>query len=317
MKEKRKAQYTWAALILLSFGLFYACFALGWINPYVEQTLVSIGIDIILALGLNLIIGFSGQFSLGHAGFMAIGAYTTALISMQMPTALGFYLGLAAGVIVTGIVALVVGIPTLRLKGDYLAIATLGVAEIIRITITQMDSITNGPSGLYGIPPVADWTIVFVFVVVATLIVANYVHSRAGRATLAIREDEIAAEAMGVNVTKYKVIPFVIGAMLASIGGGLHASYVQTIAPTDFNFMESVNILIIVVFGGIGSITGTFAAAIILGLLNMFLQDLGTLRMIIYALALVCIMIFKPSGLLGSKELSMKRFLRKNLKGGA
>ncbi|MGX7350977.1 hypothetical protein RU97_GL000309 [Enterococcus canis] len=306
-----KYSLIWLALALAGYGILYACYVMGAIDLFLDNIIVMIGINVILATGLNLIIGFAGQFSLGHAGFMAIGAYSAALISMQNQTYGGFYLGLGVGVLLSGIVALVVGVPTLRLKGDYLAIATLGVAEIIRILIINMKDITNGPSGIFGILPYVDWQMVYVFVVLTTLVIANYIHSGAGRATMAIREDEIAAEAMGVNTTKYKVIAFVLGAMTASIAGSLYAGYLQSIAPKDFGFMKSIDILIIVVFGGIGSLTGSIIAAIVLGLINMYLQDFGALRMIIYSLALIIIMIFKPGGLLGTKEFSVKALLKK------
>lgn len=306
-----KANMSWLALMGTGFAVLGIMYTTGLMSPVLETTLVLMGINIILAVGLNLVIGFSGQFSLGHAGFMAIGAYATAIFSLKMPTMSGFLSGLLIGAILSGLVALVVGIPTLRLSGDYLAIATLGVSEIIRILIMNLDDITNGPAGLFGITPFVTWSMVYVIVCITTLITTNFIHSAAGRATLSVRENEIAAEAMGVNTTKYKVAAFVIGAMTAAIAGGLYASYVQTIVPGNFDFMKSIDILIIVVFGGVGSITGTFIAAIVLGFLNMFLQDAGTVRMIVYALALVVIMIFKPTGLLGNKELSFKRFFKK------
>ena len=246
---------------------------------------------------------------------MAIGAYGAALVSMSMPTYAGFFLGMAVGVIIAGIVAVAVGIPTLRLSGDYLAIATLGVAEIIRILLINFKDITNGPSGLFGIQPFVDWQMVYGFVAITTLFTVNYIRSGAGRATMAIREDEIAAESMGVNTTKYKVLAFAFGAMTASIAGSLYAGYLQSIAPKDFAFTKSVDILILVVLGGIGSITGTVIAAILLGIINMYPQDFGTLRMIIYALALIILMIFKPGGLLGTKELSVKKIFTKFKKG--
>jgi len=311
MKERLKINGIWLALMVVAFALLAISYTTGLMSPVIENTIVMIGINIILAVGLNLVIGISGQFSLGHAGFMAIGAYTTAIMTIKMPTIVGFLLGLVLGCILSGIVALLVGIPTLRLSGDYLAIATLGVSEIIRSLIMNMDHITNGPAGLFGIPPFVTWSMVFIFVCIILILVTNYIHSAAGRATLSVRENLIAAESMGVNVTKYKVIAFVIGAMTAAIGGGLYSSYVQTIVPGNFDFMKSIDILIIVVFGGVGSMTGTVVAAILLGVLNMYLQDFGAIRMIIYAFALVIIMIFKPSGLLGTKELSIKKILSK------
>lgn len=311
MKKKLKVNSAWAGVMVLGFILLSVTYSTGLMSPVIETTLVLIGINIILAVGLNLVIGFSGQFSLGHAGFMAVGAYATAIFSLKIPTIGGFALGMLVGVLLAGLIALVVGIPTLRLSGDYLAIATLGVAEIIRILIMNLDGLTNGPAGLFGITPFVNWSMVYIFVCLTTLVTTNYIYSAAGRATLSVRENEIAAESMGVNTTKYKVIAFMIGAMTAALAGSLYTSYFQTIVPDNFNFMKSIDILIIVVFGGVGSITGTFVAALVLGFLNMFLQDAGTIRMIIYALALIIIMIFKPTGLLGKHELSFKKLFGK------
>lgn len=320
MKKNLRYNLIWLAIAVIGYAVIYLLHVAGIMNPFRENILMMIGINIILATGLNLIIGVSGQFSLGHAGFMAIGAYSAAIVSIRHSSIGGFFTGMLIGILLSGIVALAVGIPTLRLKGDYLAIATLGVSEIIRYVIITMKDVTNGASGLYGIMPFANWPMVYGFIVITTLVIVNYVHSGPGRATLSVREDEIAAESMGVNTTKYKVIAFVIGAMTASIAGALHASYIQMIAPKDFGFMKSVDILIIVVFGGIGSITGSFIAAIVLGILNSFLQDFGELRMIIYSLALIIIMVFKPGGLLGTWEFSVKRLFqkrqRKDVKGG-
>lgn len=310
MKLINKTTIGWLVVAIAGFLLLQLAVTTGIISAYYEITLVTILINIILAVGLNLIIGFSGQFSLGHAGFMAIGAYTAGIITKYFPTYTGLFLGILAGVILTSIVALIVGIPTLRLKGDYLAIATLGAAEIIRIVIVNMQSVTNGAAGLSGIPYLSKWPLIYVFTVLTILLVANYTQSSPGRATIAIREDEIAAESMGVNTTKYKTIAFILGAATAAIGGALHASYFSVIRPGDFTFNKSVDVLIIVVFGGIGSITGSVVAAILLGFLNVFLQPFGALRMIIYALALIGIMIFKPSGLLGNKEFTVSGLLR-------
>lgn len=311
MKERLKINGIWLAIMVVIFAILAITYSTGLMSPVVETTLVMIGINIILAAGLNLVIGISGQFSLGHAGFMAIGAYTTAIMTIKMPSIVGFLIGLVLGCILSGIVALLVGIPTLRLSGDYLAIATLGVSEIIRSLIMNMDQITNGPAGLFGIPPFVTWSMVYLFVCITLILMTNYIHSAAGRATLSVRENLIAAESMGVNVTKYKVVAFVIGAMTAAVAGGMYSSYVQTIVPGNFDFMKSIDILIIVVFGGVGSMTGTVVAAVLLGVLNMYLQDFGAIRMIIYAFALVIIMIFKPSGLLGTKEFSVKKLLSK------
>ena len=243
----------------------------------------------------------------------AIGGFVIGLIE-TLTTALGF--SDFKDAVVYAVLILILLIRPAGILGKHVkAIATLGVAEIIRILLINFKEITNGPSGLFGIEPFVDWQMVYGFMAITTLFIVNYIRSGAGRATMAIREDEIAAEAMGVNTTKYKVMAFAFGAMTASIAGSLYAGYLQSIAPKDFAFTKSVDILILVVLGGIGSVTGTFIAAILLGIINMYLQDFGTLRMIIYALALIILMIFKPGGLLGTKELSVKKILDKFKKG--
>lgn len=315
MKKNLKYNLIWLALAAGVYALLLVLYNTGVVTLFTDRIIVNIGINIILAVGLNLIIGFSGQFSLGHAGFMAIGAYAGAIMSINNPTYGGFFMGMLLGVVISGVIALVVGIPTLRLKGDYLAIATLGVSEIIRLLIVNMRDLTNGPSGIFGILQFTSWEMVFAFAVLTILIVANFIHSGPGRATLAVREDEIAAESMGVNTTKYKVTAFILGAVTASIGGTLFAGYQQSVFPNDYGFMKSIDILIIVVFGGMGSTTGAVVSAVVLGVLNMYLQDFGYLRMIIYALALIVIMIFKPAGLLGNWEFSVKNILNKLTKG--
>ncbi|MBM6412992.1 branched-chain amino acid ABC transporter permease [Lacticaseibacillus paracasei] len=314
MFKNMRSKLIWLATMIAGFVLIDIGELTGVINGFIENALVTIGINIILAVGLNLIIGFSGQFSLGHAGFMAIGAYATAIITQNISTRLGFYLAMLVGMIVAIIAALIVGIPTLRLRGDYLAIATMGAAEIIRVIINNL-KITNGPAGMFNIPPLASWPTVYILMCVTTVIVVNFIHSRAGRAVMAIRDDDIAAESIGINPTKWKLAAFLLGAATAAIGGSLHASYLQTIAPGDFGIMNSIALLIIVVLGGVGSITGTFVAAVVLGIIDTVLQNFGTLRMVIYALALILLMVFKPAGLLGY-ELSFKR-KRQTRKGAA
>lgn len=311
MKQNVKVNLIWLAFLLAGFVLIDILVATGILNFYYIQIVQQIGINIILAVGLNLIVGFSGQFSLGHAGFMAIGAYAVGIIGTKMPTYGGFIIALLVGMVVSGIVALLVGIPTLRLKGDYLAIATLGVAEIIRIAIINGGSLTNGAAGIMSIPLFTNWQIVYALIVVTTIVTVNFLRSPMGRATIAVREDEIAAESVGVSPTKMKVVAFVFGAMTAAIAGGLHAGYVGTIVPKDFAFMTSVNILIIIVLGGLGSITGTFIAAVVLGLLNVFLKSYADISMIVYSLALILLMIFRPSGLLGTKELSFSSLFKR------
>ena len=297
MKTNLKVNIRWLFLLLAGYGLISVLVSAGVLNLFHVQILEQIGINIILAVGLNLIVGFSGQFSLGHAGFMAFGA-------------------MVLGALISGAVALLVGIPTLRLKGDYLAVATLGVSEIIRIFIINGGSLTNGAAGILGIPNFTNWQMVYLFVVITTIATLNFLRSPIGRSTLSVREDEIAAESVGVNTTKIKIIAFVFGAVTASIAGSLQAGFIGSVVPKDYTFINSINVLIIVVFGGLGSITGTIVSAIVLGILNMLLQDVASVRMIIYALALVLVMIFRPGGLLGTWELNLSRFFKKSKKEG-
>ena len=312
MKKNVKVNILWFVLLLAGYGLLTLLVSAGVLNDFYLQILQQIGINVILAVGLNLIVGFSGQFSLGHAGFMAIGAYAAAIIGSRSATYPAFFAAMVLGALIAGAVALVVGIPTLRLKGDYLAIATLGVSEIIRILIINGGDLTNGAAGILGIPAFTNWQMVYFFVVITTILTINFLRSPIGRATLSVREDEIAAESVGVNTTKIKVIAFVFGAMTASIAGSLQAGFIGSVVPKDYTFINSINVLIVVVFGGLGSMTGTIVAAIVLGILNMVLQNVASIRMIIYSLALILVMIFRPGGLLGTWELSLSRFFKKD-----
>lgn len=310
-KIEKKATALWLFLSIAGYFVIYFLQYLGIFNLFVENIFVFIGINIILATGLNLIIGFSGQFSLGHAGFMAIGAYATSLILFRNESIVGLITGLIVGGLISGLVAFLVGGPTLRLKGDYLAIATLGIAEIIRILLINMPQVTSGAAGLFHIPNLVTWPVVYITVIIVVVLTANYIHSISGLVTLGVAENEIASESLGINTTKYKLQAFIFGAITASVAGGLYASYLQTIAPKDFTFNKSIDILIIVVFGGIGSLTGSIVAAFVLGILNMVLQDFGALRMVIYAIALLLMMLFRPKGLLGKKELSFVKWWEK------
>lgn len=288
----------------LTFIIMQVLISTNIIDDYLQATLVTIGINIILAVSLNLITGFTGQFSLGHAGFMSIGAYVCAIITIRTPTVWGFVLGTLAGALIAALVGVLVGIPTLRLRGDYLAIATLGMSEIIRIIFLNLE-ITNGAAGLNGVPQFVNWAWLFVFMVGVILLIVNFLKSTHGRACIAIREDEIAAEAMGINTVKYKVISFSIGAFCAGIAGALYASYFYFLKPDLFGFLKSVDVLVIVVLGGLGSISGSILAAILLALISSYLQSFPEIRMVLYSLLLIIIMIFRPQGLMGSKEISL------------
>jgi len=294
-------------LLLITFLVIQLLISANIINDYLQATLATICINIILAVSLNLITGFTGQFSLGHAGFMSIGAYVCAIITMRMSTTGGFLLGLFAGAAVAALVGFLVGLPTLRLRGDYLAIATLGMAEIIRVIFLNL-KITNGAAGLSGIPQFVNWPWLFIFTAGTVVVIANFLRSSHGRACISIREDEIAAEAMGINTTKYKVMAFTFGAFCAGIAGALYSSYFYVINPDLFGFLKSIDILVIVVLGGLGSISGSILAAVLLAIISTLLQSFSEVRMVIYALALVVIMIFRPQGIMGSKEISMSVF---------
>ncbi|WGT46113.1 branched-chain amino acid ABC transporter permease [Tessaracoccus lacteus] len=294
----------WRALpFIVAYVVVLALISAGVINDYIFAIIVTICINIILAASLNLVTGFTGQFSLGHAGFMALGAYTCALITMHFDSVFGFALGILGGAVVSALVGALVGLPTLRLRGDYLAIATLGMAEIIRVILLNL-GITNGAAGLSGIPQYADWNWVFGLTAVTLIVLWNYIRSSHGRRAIAVREDEIAAEAIGINTTAVKVQAFTIGAFFAGIGGGLYATYFYVIKPDQFGFLKSIDILVIVVLGGLGSLSGTVVAAIVLALVSTVLADFSDIRMIIYSLILVLIMIFRPGGLMGSKEIT-------------
>ncbi|NLX63411.1 MAG: branched-chain amino acid ABC transporter permease [Clostridiaceae bacterium] len=296
--------------LILTFVIIQLLISLNIINSYLQSTLAAICINIILAVSLNLITGFTGQFSLGHAGFMSIGAYVCALITLRIPTIPGFILGVFAGAVTAAVIGVIVGLPTLRLRGDYLAIATLGMAEIIRIIFLNMDKITNGAAGLQDIPQFTNWAWLFLYTAGTILIISNFIKSSHGRACISIREDEIAAEAMGVNSTRYKVTAFTIGAFFAGIAGALYASTFNFIDPKIFGFSKSIDILVVVVLGGLGSISGSIIAAILLGIITTYLQAFANIQMILYSLALIIIMIFRPQGLMGSKELSLSIFNR-------
>lgn len=296
---------------LISLFLIIVCYVIGKvlidsgiIDSYILLNIVIIGVNIILAVSLNLITGFTGQFSLGHAAFMSIGAYTSAVMTAY------FNLPFAAAMLISACMAavagLLIGIPTLRLKGDYLAIATLGFGEIVRVVALNTNYI-GGASGFNDIPQYTNWTWLYFMVVITVILIKNFIHSYEGRACIAIGQDEVAAEAMGVNTTYYKVLAFIIGAFFAGIAGSLYANYFYFIKPDSFGFMKSIDILVIVVFGGMGSITGSIIGAVVLSIISLFLQSIPELRMVIYSLILFLIMIYRPKGLFGNKEFRLFR----------
>jgi branched-chain amino acid transport system permease protein len=284
--------------------------------PYFSELFILASINAILAVSLNLVNGLSGQFSLGQAGFMAVGAYTAASVNVFLLSSLhasragdqfALILSLICAAAASGFVGYLVGLPTLRLRGDYLAIATLGVGEIIRVVILNIDKV-GGARGFFGIPSTTSAFLVTFILLACVLATHRFVMSSQGRALLALRENEIAAEAMGVDTTAYKVQAFVASSAVAGVAGGLFAHYLSYINPSSFDFMKSVEIVIMVVLGGMGSVSGSVLAAFVLTLLPEALRPLQNwthvdLRMVIYALLLIGMMILRPKGIFGRKEL--------------
>ncbi|MDC1174251.1 branched-chain amino acid ABC transporter permease [Bacteriovoracaceae bacterium] len=274
------------------------------------------GIFIILAVSLNLINGICGQFSLGHAGFWAVGAYTgaafTVFLDLPVPGFVNLFLSCGVSFIAAALAGLLIGVPCLRLRGDYLAIATLGFGEIIRIVIMNMDSV-GGPRGFTDIPKLANIGWVYLWVVIIIVFVSNLLRGSHGRAIISIREDEIAAESMGIYTFKYKTLAFVIGAGFAGVAGTLYAHTQEFISPMGFTFMWSVIILLMIILGGLGSITGSVVGAIILTLLPEFLRFFGQTvsewRMVIYSLLLISLMLARPGGIFGKHEFNVLKFL--------
>ena len=256
-------------------------FTLGkTINDYVVRILLLVGVNIILAVSLNLINGITGQFSLGHAGFMAIGAYVSGIITFYLGPKLGWppvpllSLAILCGALASAFAGWLVGLPSLRLRGDYLAIVTLGFGEIIRVIITTIEEV-GAARGFNGLPPIAGFAWVYISVIVCILAVRNMAASKIGREMRAIRDDEVAAEAIGINTTKVKVVAFVVSSLLAGVAGALQAHVNGSAHPDSFGFIRSVEIVVMVVLGGLGSITGAAIAAIVLTILENVLRSVN------------------------------------------
>lgn len=301
--SKKIAYFT--LLILITYLILMGLMSIGVINSYYKGIITLALINIILAVSLNLIVGFTGQLCLGHAGFMSIGAYVSAVITQKadMP----FIVSIFVGAIIACIFAALIGYPTLKLTGDYFAITTLAFCEIIRIIIMNID-LVGGARGFTGIPRETNFTLAFLFMVITVIVIYNIIHSSQGRAMLSVRENEIAAESMGINAFEYKMIAFIIAAFFAGLAGGLYAHYMGYIQPASFDFNKSIDYLTFVVFGGMGSLSGSIIATIVLTFLPELLRGLGEFRMLIYPLTLIVLMIFRPQGLLGDKEVSLKVF---------
>ena len=317
-------------LILCFWLVFRALITGGVITNYWTGILITVGINIILAVSLNVATGYLGQLPLGHAGFMAVGAYAGGIFMKATPAAellksgqnaaaLPYILAaLVLSAVIAGVFGLVIGIPALRLRGDYLAIITLGFGEIIRVVLTNIDSVlgfsfTYGAAGLKRIPKFASFDLVFVCVVLSCTVVHMIMKSRHGRAILSIRENEIASESVGIPTTYYKTFEFAASAMLAGMAGCLYAGYLGSLYPATFKFMKSIEILVMVVLGGMGSMLGSVLSASVLTVLPEALRSVEDLRMVAYSLALVVMMIFRPKGLLGSYDFSMSKALERIL----
>ena len=312
MNSARKRDLAMLILGLVLYGVLQMMISTKIIGSFWELNIILICVNIIMSSSLNLINGYTGQFSLGHAGFMAVGAYVGVVATVKF--GLPLIVALILGAIAAGCLGFLIGLPTLRLRGDYLAIATLGLGEIIRIVIMNIDYV-GGAAGFKGIPHLTNFTWVFFTMLVTLFFIKNFVNSSHGRACIAIRENEIAAEAMGVNTTKYKIMAFTLGAAFAGVAGGLFAHQFYLISPTSFTFLSSFNYLIMVVMGGMGSITGSIAGAFVVTFISAALASFPEARMIIYALALILMMFYRPQGLFGYMEIAnvgvFKKFLDK------
>lgn len=302
------------AVLVAFYVLAQVLIVTGLLNSYWQLILDQSLIVAIASLGLSLIYGFCGQFSLGHAAFYGLGAYTAGLIGKLWGHGdpLWFVGSLIAGAVVAGLVAVVIGLPILRLRSDYLGIATLGFGIIVRVLMDNSGKLipeTGGATGMTGAPMVANFTWIFVVAVGAIFLVRNLVFSRFGRSWVAIREDEVAADAMGLNTTRAKTLAFVLGCALAGLAGALYAHRYPFIHPSSFNFLKSIDFLIIVVLGGLGSFTGTVVTAVawvflLEGLRAVLGMAFVDYRGVVYALILIAVIILRPRGLLGGKEWS-------------
>lgn len=310
-----------AAFLLAANGMIVS----GAISKYFSKVIMLIGINIILAVSLNVATGYLGQLPLGHAGFMAAGAYASALLMTHIKAAdpmTVFPFGILFGGIVAAVFGILIGIPALRLKGDYLAIITLGFGEIIRVVLLNIDSVlgfkfTYGAASLKNIPKTTTFLNAFLCVGITCFIIHALMKSRHGRAILAIRENEIAADSCGVNVTYYKTLGFVVSAFFAGVAGALYAGYLGILNPASFGFMKSIEILVMVVLGGMGSMIGSVLSAIVLTAVPEMLRAFADYRMIVYSVLLILVMIFKPSGLMGQYDFSLGNLLEKLINGRA
>lgn len=306
------------AAVTVLFVVLYILISTGLLSRYFSSIIILILVMIIMSTSLNIATGFLGQLHLGHAAFMGIGAYTASLLAILLRDAIGsdlllFIVSTLGAMIFAGISGFLIGWPALRLKGDYLGIMTLGFGEIVKTIITNMKGITNGAQGLYGIPGIMNFPIAFWTTVLVVMIIFLFMNSRHGRAILSIREDEIASESVGINIARYKLTGFVLASMFAAVGGSIFAFNIGFISPVQFGFLKSVEIFVIVVLGGMGSLSGSIVASIVLVSMPELLRDFASYRYLLYSTLLIIIMLFRPQGLMGTKEFDLKKFFnRKN-----
>jgi len=284
---------------------------LGSVSEFWMHVMIMIGIFSILSMGLNVIIGYAGQFALGHAAFYGIGAYTAALLLINYD--LSFWLVLPIAAVVTGFFGFLLGTPVIRLRGDYLGIVTLGFGEIVRLIFVNWVDVTRGPMGLPGIPApklfgytfsgkIEFYYLILVLVIITYIVINRILHSGIGLNMLTIREDERLAASIGIRPNKYKIMAFTIGAFFAGIAGAFWAAYISYVSPDAFRYMDSVNILAMVILGGSGNLAGSILGASILVITPELLRYVSEYRMLLLGLAIVLMMIFKPTGFWGEKH---------------
>lgn len=298
-----------AVIVLGAFFFLNDKITSGAFNRYYATIMVMIAVAIIMAASLNIATGFLGQLVLGHAGFMALGAYSAAIFAKAMYASITnplllFVLSALVALVIAGFAGFLVGTPALRLRGDYLGIMTLGFGEIVKVVLTNLE-ITNGAQGLTGIPRIMSFPIAYFTMVFVVGMIALFMNSRHGRAMISIREDEIAAESVGIHITKYKIMGFVMAAGLGGVGGAIYAFQVGFLAPKVFDFVKSIDIFVVVVLGGMGSLSGSIVAAIVLTFVPEVLREFEDYRLLIYSGLLIFTMLFRPQGLMGTKEFRL------------
>ncbi len=298
----RGAMNGWGAM-LVGIAIIWAIqiFAVPWTDPYATDIVVRVGMNLLAVMGLALVLGFTGQFSLGHAGFMAVGAYTAGALSMYLH--LPPVVAMIGGGLAAAVAGLIVGLPSLRLTGDYLAVVTLGFNGIIIVLIQNAEWL-GGAKGLIGLPTFTNFGWTFTFVLVGGMSLRNLLASAQGRVFKAVRDNEIATRSLGIDTTRAKVTAFVIGAFWAGIAGGLVAFHRGSIFPSQFQYDRSIELVAMVVLGGTGSLSGPLIASSVLTALPEVLRPIAQYRMVIYAMLLIGMMILRPKGLLGARELS-------------